>query len=108
MIDPGVIVIGSITIDVTAFADRLPGPGETVLGNAFTLVLGGKGANQAVAAAHFGARTWMVGCVGQDPFADVALNGFTNTVCRPIRCEGSPGPPAWPTSGSTPPDRTTS
>lgn len=72
----GVLVIGSITADVTAFADRLPTPGETVLGNDFTLVLGGKGANQAVAAAHFGAPTWMVGCVGTDPFATLTREGL--------------------------------
>jgi ribokinase len=69
--EPGVLVVGSITADVTAYADRLPAPGQTVLGNDFTVALGGKGANQAVAAAHFGAATWMVGCVGQDPFADL-------------------------------------
>ena len=72
----GVLVVGSITADVTAFADRLPRPGETVLGNDFTLVLGGKGANQAVAAAHFGVPTWMVGCVGSDPFASLTRDGL--------------------------------
>ena len=77
MHDTGVLVIGSITADVTAFADRLPLPGETVLGNDFTLVLGGKGANQAVSAAHFGTRTWMVGCIGQDPFADLTEGGLS-------------------------------
>jgi len=74
--ETGVLVIGSITADVTAFADRLPSPGETVLGNDVTLVLGGKGANQAVAAAHFGAPTWMVGCVGQDLFAELTADGL--------------------------------
>lgn len=71
-----VLVIGSITADVTAFARRLPAPGETVLGNDLTLVLGGKGANQAVAAARFGMPTSMVGCVGDDVFADLALGGL--------------------------------
>ncbi|RLV49954.1 ribokinase [Nocardioides mangrovicus] len=71
-----VLVIGSITCDVTAFADRLPGRGETVLGRELTLVLGGKGANQAVAAARAGARTAMVGHVGRDPFAEIALAGL--------------------------------
>ncbi len=69
-------MVGSITTDVTAFARRLPVPGETVLGDDVTMVLGGKGANQAVAAARFGAPTWMVGCVGDDPFAEICLTGL--------------------------------
>ncbi|MEV4111695.1 ribokinase [Nonomuraea sp. NPDC049695] len=72
----GVLVVGSITADVTAFSRRLPRRGETVLGDDFTLVLGGKGANQAVSAAHSGAPTWMVACVGQDPFRDIVLSGL--------------------------------
>ncbi|WP_066372133.1 ribokinase [Herbidospora mongoliensis] len=72
----GVLVVGSITADVTAFSRRFPGPGETVLGDDFTLVLGGKGANQAVAAARAGAPTWLAGCVGRDPFGDLVLAGL--------------------------------
>lgn len=72
----GVLVVGSITADVTAFSRQLPQRGETVLGDDFTLFLGGKGANQAVAAARAGAPTWMVGCVGQDPFRDIVLEGL--------------------------------
>jgi ribokinase len=74
---PGeVVVVGSISVDVTAFSQRLPAPGETVLGDSLTMVLGGKGSNQAVAAARAGARTSMVGCVGSDPFRDIALEGL--------------------------------
>ena len=72
----GVLVVGSVSVDVTAFCERLPGRGETVLGDDLTLVLGGKGANQAVAAARAGAPTWMAGCVGRDPFRDVVLDGL--------------------------------
>ncbi|HZE33278.1 MAG TPA: ribokinase [Actinoallomurus sp.] len=72
----GVLVVGSITADVTAFSQRLPNRGETVLGDDFTLVLGGKGANQAVAAARAGAPTWMAACVGQDPFREIVLSGL--------------------------------
>lgn len=69
----GVLVIGSITADVTTFSRRLPDPGETILGDDFTLVLGGKGANQAIASALAGADTQMVGCVGTDLFQQLTL-----------------------------------
>ncbi|MDO9380897.1 MAG: ribokinase [Nocardioidaceae bacterium] len=72
----GVLVVGSITVDVTAFARRLPSPGETVLGDDLTLVLGGKGANQAVAASLAGADVQMAGAVGDDVFADLALDAL--------------------------------
>lgn len=72
----GVAVVGSITADVTAFSDRLPRPGETVLGQNATLVLGGKGANQALAAARAGSPTWMIGCVGDDIFKELTLGGL--------------------------------
>ena len=71
-----VIVIGSITADATSFSERLPQRGETVLGTGFTLVLGGKGANQALAAARAGADTAMVGCVGTDLFQDLVTSGL--------------------------------
>jgi ribokinase len=54
-------------IDLVAFADRLPGPGETLVGTRFLQGFGGKGANQAVAAARFGASVAMVNAVGDDP-----------------------------------------
>lgn len=71
-----VVVVGSITADVTAFGRRLPVPGETVIGESFTLVLGGKGANQALAAARAGASSAMIGCVGDDLFRDTVLGGL--------------------------------
>lgn len=72
----GVLIVGSITADVTTFSDRLPSPGETLLGDEFTLVLGGKGANQAVAAGLAGAHSHMVGCVGTDLFQELVLGGL--------------------------------
>ena len=64
---PGsVCVIGSINVDLVVTADRLPQPGETVLGGRFATHDGGKGANQAVAAARAGARVAMVGAIGGD------------------------------------------
>lgn len=71
-----VVVVGSITADVTAFGNRLPVPGETVIGESFTLVLGGKGANQALSAARAGAAAMMIGCVGNDHFRDTVLGGL--------------------------------
>lgn len=72
----GVIVVGSATVDLTTFSQRLPASGETVLGDDFSLVLGGKGANQAVAAGRAGARASMVACVGSDLFRDLVFDGL--------------------------------
>lgn len=68
-----IIVIGSINLDLIAKVDRLPSPGETVGGSSFTTAPGGKGANQALAAARAGAAVRMVGAVGKDSFAAEAL-----------------------------------
>lgn len=68
-----VIVIGSINLDMITTVGRLPGPGETVRGERFSTAPGGKGANQALAAARAGASVRMVGAVGSDPFAAEAL-----------------------------------
>ena len=71
-----VCVIGSINIDLTVLADRLPAPGETVLGGRFSTHDGGKGANQAVAAARAGAQVTMVGAVGRDANGERALEAL--------------------------------
>jgi ribokinase len=63
---PGVVVVGSANTDMVVASRRLPRPGETVLGGSFYEAAGGKGANQAVAAARAGARVAFVGCVGAD------------------------------------------
>ena len=67
-----VIVVGSVNIDLVATVERLPAPGETVIGGTFAQHHGGKGANQAVAAARLGARTVFVGAVGDDAFGEQA------------------------------------
>lgn len=68
-----VVVLGSVNVDLTARTGRLPHAGETVLGSSFTRAHGGKGANQAVAAARAGARVSLCGAVGRDSFGDDAL-----------------------------------
>ena len=69
-------MVGSINLDLVVRAERLPRPGETVSGANFSRVPGGKGANQAVAAARLGAAVTMIGCVGNDELAEEALAGL--------------------------------
>ena len=61
-----VVVVGSLNVDLVTRVERLPKPGETVLGSGLARLAGGKGANQAVAASAAGAAVVMVGCVGSD------------------------------------------
>jgi ribokinase len=70
---PGVAVVGSINLDLVARCERLPRPGETLTDATFERIPGGKGANQALAAARIGAAVRMIGAVGTDPFAEEAL-----------------------------------
>jgi ribokinase len=63
-----VVVVGSVNVDLIVRVPSLPHPGETVIGGAFHRAHGGKGANQAAAAARLGAETWIIACVGDDPF----------------------------------------
>jgi len=67
-----VIVVGSVNIDLVVVAAHLPVPGETVIGGRFSQHHGGKGGNQAVAAARLGARTSFIGAVGDDAFGEQA------------------------------------
>ncbi len=71
-----IAVIGSCMIDLVTNVDRMPNAGETLAGRSFSQGFGGKGANQAVAAAKLGAEVMMVACVGDDPFGVDTLRNF--------------------------------
>src|SRR3954468_8402420 len=63
-----IVVIGSLNMDVVAVSPRIPVPGETIIGNKYFTASGGKGANQAFAAARLGGKTAMLGRIGDDAF----------------------------------------
>ena len=71
-----VVVVGSSNTDMVIRLDRLPKPGETVIGGEFNMAAGGKGANQAVGAARAGGHVTMVACLGRDMFGNQAIDGF--------------------------------
>ena len=73
---PKIAVIGSINMDLVTTAPRFPAVGETLLGSGFAQFMGGKGANQAVAAARLGAEVALVGAVGDDAFGRELLAGL--------------------------------
>jgi ribokinase len=74
--DPAIAVVGSLNIDLVSYTARVPGPGETVIGDRFVMGFGGKGANQAVMAARLGARVSMVGALGDDVYAGMTLDNL--------------------------------
>ena len=71
-----IYVVGSSNTDMVVKAEKLPSPGETVIGGSFLMNPGGKGANQAVAASRLGGRVTFVACVGNDIFGQHALEQF--------------------------------
>ncbi len=71
-----VLIVGSLNMDLIALAPRLPQPGETVLGTRWTTSHGGKGSNQAVAAARLGAQVAMIGRVGSDAYGSALRQGL--------------------------------
>jgi ribokinase len=90
-----ILVFGSINVDLIVPVPRLPHPGETVLGGDYSLLPGGKGANQALAARRTGARVILAGAVGTDAFAGIALGslrresvdtGLVRSVEQPTGC----------------------
>jgi len=79
-----IVVVGSINTDLVVTADRLPLPGETITGKSFATFQGGKGANQAVAAAKLGASVTLIGKVGSDAFGSESLRQLTS---QGVNCE---------------------
>jgi ribokinase len=96
---PRIVVVGSTMIDLVAYADRLPDDGETVVGTSYTTGFGGKGANQAVMAARFGAEVALVNTLGDDGHGDsyldrLSVEGIDTQFMR--RVPGSSGvAPIW-------------
>ncbi|WP_245595981.1 ribokinase [Paenibacillus taiwanensis] len=82
---PRITVIGSLNMDLVTVTDIIPQAGETVQGLKFGTFCGGKGANQAVAAARLGAEVHMIGCVGNDSFGAEMLRNLQR---EGINCEG--------------------
>jgi ribokinase len=73
---PDILVVGSLNADLVVRAPRFPQPGETISGEDLQVIPGGKGANQAVAAARLGAQVFMLGRVGKDNFGDFLLDNL--------------------------------
>jgi ribokinase len=95
-----VCVVGSINLDRVLRVARIPGPGETLLGDAVLTFRGGKGGNQAVAAARSGASTTFLGAVGRDADGEALLQGLQEAGIRPlVRRVDRPSGTAWITLG---------
>lgn len=81
---PAVAVVGSMMVDLIAYSDPLPAAGQTVVGSAFELGYGGKGANQAVTARRLGADVMFVGRVGDDVLGELSLENLTAQGIDPV------------------------
>jgi len=96
---PAIVVVGSTMIDLVAYAQRLPGRGETVVGDRFAMGFGGKGANQAVMARRLGASVAMVNRLGDDSYGEMTLANFARhgiDASAVLRVPGSSGvAPIW-------------
>ncbi len=96
---PKIVVVGSTMIDLVAYTGRVPGPGETLVGDRFSMGFGGKGANKAVMARLLGADVAMVNCLGDDAYVDMTLENFASygiDTTHVFRVEGASGvAPIW-------------
>ena len=85
-----IAVIGSCSIDLTVEAGKRPAAGETIIGSRLIVSPGGKGANQAVAAARLGAQVHMIGCVGDDAYGTMIINNLKTTTSIPVMSASCP------------------
>jgi ribokinase len=96
---PRIAVVGSTNIDLIAYAPRIPGPGETLIGDRFAMGFGGKGANQAVMARLLGAEVAMVNCVGDDAYGPMTRDNLASFGIDITGVHTVPGPsgvaPIW-------------
>ena len=88
---PRIVVIGSINLDLVYHVARLPQPGETLTGTSFQQVHGGKGANQAVAAARLNADVSLIGRIGDDAFGAALIAGLREEAVDVSHVETSVG-----------------
>lgn len=88
-----ITVFGSVNVDVVAYADRLPRPGETVHGSGYAIGLGGKGANQAVAVARLGAKVELAGRTGVDTFGTLARERLAHSGVSTAHLQADPANP---------------
>lgn len=79
-----IVVVGSSSMDLVVTSPRRPEAGETIIGTSFKTVPGGKGANQAVAAARLGAEVTLIGCVGDDHYGSLIVDNLQKMVFQPI------------------------
>lgn len=86
------VIVGSVTMDMVSRAPQIPRIGQTVIGTGFETTPGGKGANQAVAAAHLGYPVQMVGMVGEDAYGQALLDNLTRSGVDASRMRRVPGP----------------
>lgn len=87
-----VVVVGSINMDLVATAPEIPQPGQTLIGSGFATTPGGKGANQAVAAARLGYPVHLVGLVGTDVFGQALRDNLAQAGVDPSAVSAIPGP----------------
>jgi ribokinase len=88
-----IAVVGSLNMDLVAVAPRIPVAGETIIGSSFLTAPGGKGANQAYAAAKLGGETAMLGRVGTDDFGRAMRKNLADVGCNATGVRDVAGPP---------------